>query len=495
MLNFSGTNFQAWESFELEIKGLTVVIGPSNHGKSSIDRAIRALFRNELAQGQVRLGQKEATLTAKIAGKTITASRTAKGSTKYVIDGGKPLTSLGGAVPEDVSKLGLNRVKIEDITLDPVFSPQGEPQFMLSSLPTPLNHILGAFSSTDKLEAGKREANAAIQEKNAQAKALSIQIQSAETKKAELEALSQKAEVIFAAIGELEPMVKRLEDVILWLGHLAERKKRHTAITSLLDKLAIPDPAPVQRATVIVSTLATAVEAKSTSLALKHLIEKTEVPDLQPAFRGHTIVGRIGQYQQATVRLTMIHEVNALVDETAKLDKASTHLSRSVEWLGAYVENKRKHDVLKKSLVAIKIVEADWTVIRECWKRARAISDYLDAKSVMEQSPAKEQAKQLNAIGNAIEDGNIAALKLLQRITWIGNLARHQPAYMATAAQVQQLANEIDLEQVQINRLQAELQAEQAQKELITCPKCGEKFSQEHTHATQGGKHGSNGNA
>ena len=100
-MNLQGTNFQSWANFELDINGLTVIVGRSSKGKSALFRAIRGLFRNELASEYIRQGTEELQLTAVADGKTVTGIRSTKG-TKYQI-GDKKFAKLGGNIPEEAS--------------------------------------------------------------------------------------------------------------------------------------------------------------------------------------------------------------------------------------------------------------------------------------------------------------------------------------------------------------------------------------------------------
>jgi predicted ATPase len=58
-MKFSGKNFQPWPDFDIDIEGLTIVIGPSNEGKSSIYRALRGILRNDINEGYIRNPKKE----------------------------------------------------------------------------------------------------------------------------------------------------------------------------------------------------------------------------------------------------------------------------------------------------------------------------------------------------------------------------------------------------------------------------------------------------
>ena len=56
-IKLTGRNVQPWEEFALDIGGLTLIVGPSNAGKSSIYRTLRGVLRNDLPSDFVRNGQ------------------------------------------------------------------------------------------------------------------------------------------------------------------------------------------------------------------------------------------------------------------------------------------------------------------------------------------------------------------------------------------------------------------------------------------------------
>src|SRR5271165_2737581 len=104
-MQFKGTNFQSLAGFDLDISGLTVIVGPSNKGKSAVFRALRGLFRNELPAEYIRTATDGLELIATVGGKAIVARRSAKGSTQYEIDG-KEFKKLAKTVPLELKAFG-----------------------------------------------------------------------------------------------------------------------------------------------------------------------------------------------------------------------------------------------------------------------------------------------------------------------------------------------------------------------------------------------------
>lgn len=273
-MKFQGRNFQSWSEFSLEISGLTVVTGASNKGKSALFRALKGLFRNELAANYVRTGQKQPlSLTLDLDGHKVEATRARDGSSHYVIDG-KQFAKLAGAIPDDIKKLGYGEFKVGEFTVDPVFSVQNEPQFLLDRKaysPGMLNAILGAFGGTEKLELGKKEANLRITQKNSEAKTLSFEIAEANARIAALDELAQAANQIATEIHSLESSARRLESRAAWMTLTHQRRARYAKFTEILNTLAVPDTSEVVRLQIQLACLQTVGPAQYRVQALTYI--------------------------------------------------------------------------------------------------------------------------------------------------------------------------------------------------------------------------------
>jgi DNA repair exonuclease SbcCD ATPase subunit len=257
-MKLAGKNFQPWKDFSLLIDGLTLIVGPSNKGKSSIFRALRGVFRNELPQDFVRNGQDEkmeVTLEVEGVNDPIKATRTRKGSTKYAIgedEKGKPIEykALGDSVPEPMKVLKYGTVKVGDTTIDPIFSQQNKAQFLIDPdawKPNDLNAILGAFASTEKLDAGKKEANRRITEKNGEARTLAEEIREAEERRGKLERFNASAQDSAHTVSGYEAKVNSYESLLTSLIETLTRMNRIAKMRSFVLKLSVPDVSPIEK--------------------------------------------------------------------------------------------------------------------------------------------------------------------------------------------------------------------------------------------------------
>ena len=300
-----GKDFQAWEEFSLDIEGLTVLIGPSNAGKSSLFRATKGVLRNELGAYSVRNEPGEKLdLTFEMDGHVVNATRTKKGSTVYQVDG-KEDKKLNQAIPEDVQALGLSPIEVGGITLDPVFASQSDPFFMLRLGPTDLNAVLGKFSSTERLEQGKREANARIAEKNAAAKALAEQKRQAEELKDRLAALAGRAELIRETLDRLGPKVQTQEEQLAQLAMLIQRRERHERITTALNRIP---KISLTRASTLLQMLVAAIdltEARIRVAMLTRVASRLVIPDMDAVEREVGIVEHASTLATSQQRLEL----------------------------------------------------------------------------------------------------------------------------------------------------------------------------------------------
>lgn len=278
-VRLSGKNFQSWAEFSIDIDKLTVLVGPSNHGKSSLFRALRGILRNELDADYIRDPKDEPMeLTFEIGDTKIEASRNKRGKVKYVINGDdkNPYTSLDGTIPPPVQKLLFGEITVGDFTFDPIFAVQNEPQFLLDKRaykPADLNAILGAFGGTERLEMGKKEAGSRMSDKNSEAKTVAGEIRDAEERKTKLMILSANGDCVLSTLHELELCIRLLEFKSVWFGEARTHLARLKPLEALQKALVLPDTAKADLLTQQVGYLTQAAESKVLSKWLGKVVK------------------------------------------------------------------------------------------------------------------------------------------------------------------------------------------------------------------------------
>lgn len=172
-------NFQAWGEASVCVKGLTVIVGPSNRGKSSFVRALRGILRNDVSERRIRKGTKSVTVSLVSHGRPALEVKRTKAETTYTV-GDETYTKLGGKVPPPVEAMNVGSVRVGDYALDPIFAGQFDGQFLLSAPPAEVTAVLNAFASTDRLDRGRKVLATRINGLNSQAQALATFISKGE---------------------------------------------------------------------------------------------------------------------------------------------------------------------------------------------------------------------------------------------------------------------------------------------------------------------------
>ena len=123
-------NIQSIENVSFQIKGLTVLTGDNDIGKSATYRSIQALFRNTSGDSLIRIGTPEASVSITTESDTITWSKQRKKSSNYSHNGIKEDMQLHGH-PAFIDSLGYGTIVVQKQKLDPHFSGHDTLPFLL----------------------------------------------------------------------------------------------------------------------------------------------------------------------------------------------------------------------------------------------------------------------------------------------------------------------------------------------------------------------------
>lgn len=146
-------NFQSLGDVDIEVEGLTVLVGPSNRGKSALVRAIEAALFNKPGDDFIRVGKKTATVEiAGLPGVGLVQWTKSGGKTTYQING-QSFGKLAGGTPPALMEGGYRDVWIGDKErkrgeyLRPQVSKQwGGVPFLLDRSGAFISDVLGAIS-------------------------------------------------------------------------------------------------------------------------------------------------------------------------------------------------------------------------------------------------------------------------------------------------------------------------------------------------------------
>lgn len=450
-IELHGENFQSWRKFDLTLDNLTVVVGSSNLGKSALVRSFKALVRNTLNAAQVRLGSEGIRIEAVIDGHHVIAERPRKDSVTYQVDG-QDFQKLDGKIPQPVADLGMGLLEIGKVKLDPIFAGQFSEPFMLTATDGELNTILGAFSSTERLESGKKTANTRVAEKNAEAKVLAKNLRAVEARRSKLTVLAEQATAIQVEINTLEPVVERQQQTIKVLDELIAHRIRLTKLQIILDGVVIPGTEPVAASIERVQALQHLAARKIRRDKIQRVLDKLEVPAVEPVQRLLETAAAAGQAANSYVRK----------------DRATA----TTDAIAACVET--------------------WTAIVSLFKYGKAVQEAEQALAAVKSSRAKEVIVKLEKRSEKIDAAINEGTRLAAGIKGLNSLIAARTAAKVLDDALPPLLAEYDAALEALEAIKTEYQQYQldeaakaahrkAHAELAAkqkaCPKCGEVIS------------------
>jgi ABC-type cobalamin/Fe3+-siderophores transport system ATPase subunit len=422
-------DFQGWPEARLTLEGFTVVVGPSNRGKSALARAAKAILRNGITEGQVRLGTKQARVSLSLPDHEIESTRPKRGSASYVVDG-EEFGALGGNVPPVMKDWGYQPVEVNGVKIDPVFAGQFDAQFLLSSSPAETSAILNAFSSTERLDRGKKTLKGKVGEVDSEAKVLGGQISTLEEQVGLLNEQSVKAEAMRIRINE-RMAVARAD------------QRRSQLLQTLHNAL---------KCSALIQGQITAIDRgqRQVALALHALSRVVLLSKLDLV---------ISQRLKGIIQLAALDEVEPKLNIALK---AYLRLERIVR-LHTGLQRQARNEI---QLAALGKVQGALELALQRYK----ILVRLRALALADPTAAKAKAAQIHDIDLAPAQ---AKLKVLAGLLW---LATWTSAVTTTQAELSSVQGTLDA--VQREQLEAEtaVHAWIEANRIVTCPKCSHEF-------------------
>jgi len=144
-------NYQSIKHAEFEVKGLTVITGPDNTGKSACARAISGAFSNAKGYSHVRKGERFSKVSIDFEDGNSVIWEKGKGINKYEINGQK-LDKVGSKTPQELDDLNIVSVDVDGKTVWPQIARQFEQIFLLDMPPSVLSSALSDVKTIESLE-------------------------------------------------------------------------------------------------------------------------------------------------------------------------------------------------------------------------------------------------------------------------------------------------------------------------------------------------------
>lgn len=332
-------NFQAWQSLDLTLSPITIVIGETNAGKSSILRGLAcALFNAMEGTGMVRTGEKVAEVELETDdGHRVLWARGA-GVNRYTCDG-QLYDKPGRAVPAAVqAALQIQELEFDGETVRLQWAPQMDAPFLLADSGAKATRMLSVAGNAAVVS---QAARLAVQHHKSEQDA-------ARAATAQRDSLAQQVEG-FSDVLVAEPVVRVLTRAIAAYDALVERK-------ALLEKLSAEatrgrDARDVLQARV--SVLQKLVEARSRLVNIRET--KSVLQDgLQSQSKltvTQTRVTAARGLAALAASLIRLHEIRTLCQDTAVAVQQREAARRRVHDVDALVTQRRTtYQDLVKSL-------------------------------------------------------------------------------------------------------------------------------------------------
>jgi len=150
-------DFQSLHDVDLELGRFTVIVGPSDVGKSAVIRAIHSAVTNRSGQDFIRSGAKESKIALVFEDGVLAWLK--GGSATYKL-GKKEFEKPGRTVPEEVANfLRLGDIQVGDEKLNPNIHGQFQPPFLVTSSPGTRARLIGEMSGINTLYLAIAESN------------------------------------------------------------------------------------------------------------------------------------------------------------------------------------------------------------------------------------------------------------------------------------------------------------------------------------------------
>jgi energy-coupling factor transporter ATP-binding protein EcfA2 len=432
MIKLKGENFQPWESFDLTLDKLTVIVGPSNQGKSSLFRAVKGILRNEIPQSFIREGTKQLELTAETEGHLVKATRKGKTLT-YMVDEGtpneKPYSSLNGDIPDELKSMNFGDIRIGKTIVDPIFATQNEAQFLIDPKTykdSDINAVLGAFASTEKLDKGKKEANLRISQKNSEAKTLAGEVREAEERKDKLAKLVPTGVSVIEHLNELEKVIQILEKQAAWAAIATQHCSKLIPLQKIEAALVLPDVG-------VATNLLQRVEQATVAFNTAERFSK-----LQKISDG-------------------IREVVSGVDEE-KADDAQVGVINAVNAIEVW----KTLRALERADTAIATATDEWELTVKCYKKAKELNILIELMS--------QNRDTLTTIKEGFDTIISEATKKVAEATQAALSIRELGVATPVRAQVKEATTQLEIVEQELTEAEEVVSALSKQ---VLCPICG----------------------
>ena len=238
-------NYQSIKNAEFEVKGLTVITGPNNTGKSACARAIAGAFSNARGHSHVRKGERYSSVKVQFDDGNSIVWEKGKGVNRYEING-HVLDKVGSKTPIELADLNIVSVDVDGKVVWPQIARQFEQIFLLDMPPSVLSSALSDVKTIEALEKASSISRRETKSLNSRIKIKREDLDLERERLPKFNELSD-AESIINHINDLERSNKTLEERINKLEAIKEKRESlmyQAQFISSLQAIQIPNTNP-----------------------------------------------------------------------------------------------------------------------------------------------------------------------------------------------------------------------------------------------------------
>lgn len=136
--------YQSIKNAEFSFSGFTTLYGDNTIGKSACFRAIKSAIHNRTGEGFINYESDRAIVTLDVNNESFEWNKPRKASADYVYKGHNYTKTVGHS-PDFVSDIGLGLIDIGGAKLDPHFSSQIDPPFLLTEKDSVVTEFFSSF--------------------------------------------------------------------------------------------------------------------------------------------------------------------------------------------------------------------------------------------------------------------------------------------------------------------------------------------------------------
>ena len=228
-------NFQSISKAEIEVKGLTVITGQNNTGKSALARSLIGAFTNLRGNSFVRQGTQVAKVELSFEDGNHLIWSKGKNTNQYEING-KLIQKVGSDIPDEVSELGVKAVEVDGKEIHPQFAKQFQQVFLIDLPPSSLASALSDVDIIQKLEQSTALLRTDIKNTNVLNNSKKEELSLEKIKLAKFQGL----EALEIQAGKIEALETQIQDIDLrlkTLNDILDKKKKLENLISILSML------------------------------------------------------------------------------------------------------------------------------------------------------------------------------------------------------------------------------------------------------------------